>query len=207
MNLKIKPITKLFYYYYDYKIVMDANSFNDMREGFDFFNSEHSQINTMRVKTVYNNGKVNLYFNGKDLLNYYTKYYKELIQSISGPINDYHHSLILKSNIEIKKTLYYKKYRYKVKFSKNNKNSSSSIGDTNLITKLRDMIRTNPQDYLGTNLYEQRFSYYLTPVVYVTDKQSLMMLELIAKEHISQRIKVITIKEIESNERPDEETN
>ena len=207
MNLKVKPITKLFYHYYDYKIIMDADHYDEVTQGLDFFNSEHGQM-VSKTKTVYSKGKVNLYFNGDESLDYYQKHYKDMIQSVSGPINDYHRSILLKKDIEIKKTLYYKKYRYKIKFLRRSRNSNLS-GD--ILTKLKDMVRTNPTDYLGMNLYEQmsgRYHYFgLTPMVYVSDRQSLMMLELAGKEYISQRIKVITIKEIENNERYDEETN
>ena len=181
MNLEIKPSKKRYYHAYDYRVIVKyciPHISNDF---------------PMKVIT---NRNINFYFNGLENIQKFKDHYKDKVLSIEGPVNEYHSELLGKTDVDIKKTLYYNKYRYKVKFGfLDNKISR----ENHTIITLRNLVNSNKEDFLGTHLHEGFMYSFTMPVVYTKDEQSLMMLRLSTDAKARQIIKAITIKEIKAN--------
>ncbi len=185
MNLKIEPSNKRFYSRYDYRVKIK-------------YSIPHID-NDFPLKAVSGSESgrdiLNFYFNDLENVQKFINHYGDKVLKIEGPINKYHETLLGNPGVDIKKTLYYNKYRYKMKFGYR---GLKERDDNNLVMTLRNLVKNNKEDFLGTHLYDGMQWSWVMPVVYAKDEQSLMMLKLstVAEKEL---IKAITIKEIEEN--------
>lgn len=186
MNLKIEPSNKRFYHRYDYRV---KTKYSIPHINNDF---------PLKAVSGSDNGKdiLNFYFNDLENVQKFIDHYGDKILKVEGPINTFHSVLLMRPDIDIKKTLYYNKYRYKVRFGFQD---NSVAKENNTVMALRNLVKNNKEDFLGTHLYEGIQWSWTMPVIYTKDKQALMMLKLATSVKHKDIIKAITIKEIEKN--------
>ena len=92
MNLEIKPSKKRYYHAYDYRVIVK-------------YSIPHIS-NDFPMKVI-TNRNINFYFNGLENIQKFKDHYKDKVVSIEGPVNEYHSELLGKTDVDIKKTLYY----------------------------------------------------------------------------------------------------
>lgn len=186
MNPKIEPSKKRFYHRFDYRAKVK-------------YSIPHID-NDFPLKAVtgreYGRDILNFYFNDLENVQKFINHYGDKVLKIEGPINEYHSALLVRPDVDIKKTLYYSKYRYKVRFGFQD---SKIAKENNTVMALRNLVKSNKEDFLGTHLYDGMMWSWTMPVIYTKDKKSLMMLKLATAVKHKDIIKAITIKEIEEN--------
>ena len=198
MNLRIEPTKKIYYHNLKYKIVI-----NDEINTDEYYNLiGRDDIWGMRpyaycAKILKNKDQTQIYADNEIAFNNLRKYFDKRIVHLEKPINSYHSELLEKYDIDIKKTLYYRKYRYKVKFG------NLSEGKNKVIDNIQAVVRSNPESFMCMGLHNySSISYsWIMPTVYIKDKQSLMLLKLSVGEQSQHVNTVITIKEIKNEER------
>jgi hypothetical protein len=191
MNLRFEPSFKTYYtgLYYRVKI-KDSLSVEELSELWDIFSNKRDG----KVKAP-TSSRVMIYLhNEKQLQHFIDTVDNRKIDVIQGPINDYHKSVLDKPGLEVKNTLYYKKYRYKADYGLIDKGEARS----NILSMLRNLVASDKQNFLGQNIYENRMG-WSWPRIYVAGDEQLMMLKLSSDEYINHITKVVTIKEIKAH--------
>lgn len=135
----------------------------------------------------------------------HTEYHEPMIENLVEVLEKYN------SKVELKKSLYHKKYRYKVTFRFN------SYFEEKLGLELYEMYKDNANYFLNINIkrfnptlsnvvntmnpnrytYQWRHSPYHMYAIYCLEKIDLEMLTFVAGENISQITKAVLIEEID----------
>lgn len=139
-----------------------------------------------------------------------TEHHEPILENLSEVIGKF------KANVDLKKTLFHKHYRYKVTL-RFNSNLENSVGPT-----IYELYHDNPNYKLNTNVfkfgpgnipqvvhttlgasftgtfqYQWRHSPYHTYAVYCREKIDMEMLTFVASENISKITKAVLIDEID----------
>ncbi|OUU18331.1 MAG: hypothetical protein CBC05_02810 [Crocinitomicaceae bacterium TMED45] len=201
-KIKIQPTKKTYYHNLKYKIVVDGelkyDEYWEILKNGNVWGDEPFAFNS---KILRNKDTTHFYIKTKDVFDNLLKYFNGKIQHCEEPINSYHSELLDKFDVDIKKTLYYRKYRYKSKFG--TMLSDGSTSRESIIKAIQSLVRSNSDMFMCMGLYNYSTSAYswIMPTIYVRNKEGLMLLKLATGE-ITQHInKVITIKEIEDEKR------
>lgn len=158
-----------------------------------------------------NSSSTHVYFKSKDDFDKATKRYKDLQLEHHVPVIDNLAEVIngFEANIDLKKSLYHKNYRYKVNI-RFNKHLEEKLGPS-----LYDMYVDNTNYHLNPNMkrfdplhngtrtswsgytYTFRHSIYNTYAIYCREKIDMEMLTFVAGENISKITKAVLINEID----------
>ena len=201
-KIKIEPTKKIYYHNLKYKIIingeLNSEEYWQLLKNDKIWGAEPFAFNS---KILRNGNTTHFYIKSKDVFDNLLQYFNGKIKHCEEPINSYHSELLDKYDVDIKKTLYYRKYRYKSKFGTLiNDGSNTREG---VIKSIQSLVQNNPNMFMCMGLYNYSTSTYswIMPTIYVKDKQGLMLLKLSAGD-IHQHInKVITIKEIKDEKR------
>jgi hypothetical protein len=197
MNLKLKPSYKTYYngLYYKIKIKdsLDMEELDELYHGKKgghpvmSWSDKNSKMQAPTSKNVhcylYNEEQVKSFLDTVD---------NKKIDYIQGPINDYHKKLLNDMGIEVKNTLYYKKYRYRIDFGLLNKDE---VDVSSFLLMLRQMVSNDKENFLGQHIYQTQLG-WAWPRIYLTGDEQLMIVKLSSEERIKQITKVVTVKEI-----------
>jgi len=228
--LKTYESTKLFYGQYPYKITYvrlygfpTQSILQNERWGwwFDVPSDDYDRtrrdnclkyLRNLSIRGVKfsNSSQTHVYFMDKEVFEKAKKRYKELQREIHVPFIDNLAETLseYEQNIEIKNSLYHKKYRYKItlKFDKHLENDlGPAIATTyseNENYHLNPNIRrfldksTTVQSY-GRYTYRFRHSTYHTYAIYCREDIDMEMMTFIASENISKITKVVLKDELD----------
>ena len=231
-NLNIVKVSKLFYGSYPYKItykrlysfpkqlsVLDL-SFNPLKQGndkwwFDYPKTTDDEQMRMRcykfLKTLgdvkFNNGShTHVYFETKKSYDEAASRYVELQEERSEPLVENLAELYEQSEkrIHIRKSLYFKKYRYKIQF-RANKNFTENVGYS-----LFEMYKDNPNYRMNSNmikfdkLYVARHknrryihSPYNLYALYCLEEIDMNMATFVASECVSTITKAVLLSDLD----------
>ena len=187
MKLQIIPSKKLYYYGLPYRLEREWN-FSDWekfairevkRLKWDEF-GEDVRVGTKGPKCYI-----------------YTKTLRQATQvcsilrdvvEVTGPINEFHKKVLTNDlKYDIKKTLYYKKYRYSAEFG-------YSDSDSEVIQSIRSLLNNHSEGFLAQDIWSMRRMCY--PRLYIKGDKELMVAKLSFGNNIKTIKEAITIKEI-----------
>lgn len=147
------------------------------------------------------------YFTDHEIVKLVCNKYADVINSVTGPINDAHKHVFSESNIVMREHLYYKKFRYVLEFK-----TSEEFG-TKLAPKLMATLDGMSSDTWRAYKLKSVISFYgdpiithLTPVfkaglaatsqIYLSDPQDYVYLKLMAGHYISDSHEVKLFSEL-----------
>jgi hypothetical protein len=227
--VKTHKITKLFYKEYPYKIsykrlygfpseaLLEANKWGWWFDVPASVDSRMERSNCFTYLKSFNNIKfmngslTHVYFMHKeDYLSARKRYENIQIEAFEPHFDDIKKIIELnESNIEIKKSLYHKKYKYKVLF-KFNKNFEDNVGPS-----IFDIYNDNENYHLNPNIrrfdksvthfrttyngysYQFRHSSYNTYAIYCKDRIDMEMVAFVAGENIKTITKAVLIDDLD----------
>lgn len=194
LTMKVKPSNKLYYRDKLYKLVVSDLTRDKLQEVYKspiWDQSTWGRYQNIKVRRRYPDTFI--YVAEKDQAEAVYKILKPKVVEVYGPINGYHKTLLKEftRNIDIKKNLYHKKYRYQAIYG------LTETKET--VDKITNIVYTNKDGYLGQGLYYSLG--FTSPRVFVKGDRELMLLKLATEEHIKQVKTVVTIKEIIENEK------
>lgn len=170
-------------------------------------------IRSLDGTKMMNSSMTHVYFKDKSVFETACKRYRELQQEHHIPLIDNLEEIIngFKTNVDLKKSLYHKKYRYKVTL-RFDKHFEEKLGPS-----LYDMYQSNSNYHLNPNVlrfspensmkvpstlysgyrYRWRHSAYHVYAIYCREKIDMEMLSFVASENIAKITKAVLINEID----------
>ena len=187
MKLKIIPSKKLYYYGLPYRLEREWN-FSDWekfairevkRLKWDQFGED------VRVGTK--GPKCYIYTKTSRQASQVCGILRDVVE-VTGPINEFHKKVLTNDlKYDIKKTLYYKKYRYSAEFG-------YSDSDSEVIQSIRGLLHNHSEGFLAQDIWSMRRMCY--PRLYIKGDKELMVAKLSFGNNIKTIKEAITIKEI-----------
>lgn len=192
MNPKLEPSFKTYYNGLYYRIKLNGSlSIDEVEKLWDMFKSKRDH----KLKAPYQKNIICYLHNEEQLKHFINVVDNKKIDSIQGPLNKYHKSMILDPGYEIKKTLYYNKYRYRVDYGLTERDTNKV---ESFLAMLRAMVKNDKENFLGQSIY-QSVNGWSWPRLYVAGDEQLMIVKLSSEEQIRAITKVVTIKEIKQH--------
>ena len=187
MKLKITPSKKLYYYGLPYRLEREWN-FSDWEK---FAIREVKKLKwdqfgeDVRVGTK--GPKCYIYTKTLRQASQVCGILRDVVE-VTGPINDFHKKVLTNDlKYDIKKTLYYKKYRYSAEFG-------YSDSDSEVIQSIRSLLNNHSEGFLAQDIWSMRRMCY--PRLYIKGDKELMVAKLSFGNNIKTIKEAITIKEI-----------
>ena len=192
MNQKLEPSFKTYYNGLYYRVKLnDSLSIDELEQLWDIFKRKGNY----KLKAPLSS-KVICYLYDEQQLKTFTKVInKTKIDNIQGPLNKYHKTMLIDAGYEIKNTLYYKKYRYRVDYGLTDRNKANV---EIFLSGLRSMVANDKENFLGQNIFQSSYG-WSWPRLYVAGDEQLMIVKLSSEEQIRAITKVVTIKEIKQH--------
>lgn len=189
--MNINPSTKLFKRNLPYRLTrkrtgdydIESARFKEMLKIIDW----EYELSYPKLTWNFRNDVHWLYTNKQEITQKLFDIWGDSITNCEGPINEYHNDVLHDYTKVIKKSLYYRKYRYCVDYG--------YVSEDEHITALRGLAKENEDTMMAQGVYG-RWNRY--PRIYCKTDKDLLLAKLSANSKTFVKT-VVTIKEIEQH--------
>lgn len=184
-NLEVKPVPKIYYSHYPFKVVVYGNQWQHdavrFEEMFRWLHDTKNLPNIWRDYTSVQRKELSLYFRDKSVTEKFINEFSDIVKDVFAPYNEEIWKDLEKGDLDCREKLYFNKYRYRVELSKHWRTDKSEISKIeNVITNLYKR---------GSNRIHRSKSGY-THILYTNEKHDIAKIKLVLKKESVRELKV-----------------